>query len=402
MKGSAFMIYDFETTRRRENMGMGKWEAAKAVLGGVPEDLVPFSVADMEFVAAPCIVQALHQAADFGTYGYCGPHDRYNAAVCSWFKTRHNWEIDPQWLIQTYGVVSAMTCALLGCTGEQDKVIYQPPAYPPFKRSIEFAGREPIANPLILKDGRYEMDFEGLEALCAQPDVTMLMLCSPHNPTGRVWTRAELKRVADICLRHGVTVFADEIQSDFIHAPHIHTPFASLSPEAAAITITGTAPSKTFNLAGLATSNIIIPNETLRKRFGAAAERYVGHFMNYFGIAATTAAYEQGGPWLDELLQVIEGNYDYCKEFLAEKFPSVKVAAMEGTYLMWLDLRALGLDQAGLEQLMCKAGLHVNQGYTFGEQGSGFVRMVLACPRRFVVAAMEHLDAAARELGLSR
>ena len=396
------MIYDFETTRRRENMGMGKWEAAKAALGGVPEDLVPFSVADMEFVTAPCIVQALHQAVDFANYGYCGPHDRFNAAVCSWFKTRHNWEVKPQWFTQTYGVVTAMTCALLGCTKEGDSVIYQPPTYPPFKRSIEFAGRKAVANPLICREGRYEMDFDGLEALCAREDVTMLMLCSPHNPTGRVWTRAELERVAQICLRHSVTVFSDEIHSDFIHAPHVHTPFASLSPEAAAITVTGTAPSKTFNLAGLATSNIIIPNETLRAGFRDAADRYAGHFMNYFGIAATTAAYEQGGPWLDELLTVLQGNYDYCKEFLAEKFPSVTVSPMEGTYLLWADFRSLGLSDKDLEAFLCKAGLHVNQGYTFGEQGSGFIRMVLACPRRYLTAALERLDRAAAEAGLPR
>lgn len=397
------MTYDFETTRRRANMGMGKWEAAKAALGAdVPEDLVPFSVADMEFVAAPCIREALHEAVDFGTYGYCGPHDRFNDAVCAWFRERHGWTVEPEWFVQTYGVVTAMTCALLACTKEGDGVIYQPPAYPPFKRSIEMTGRRAVADPLVCREGRYEMDFDRLEALCAREDVTMLMLCSPHNPTGRVWTRAELERVAEICLRHSVTVFADEIHSDFIHAPHVHTPFASLSPQTAEITITGTAPSKTFNLAGLATSNIIISNEDLRRRFRDAAERCGGHFINYFGIAAATAAYEKGGPWLDELLGVLQGNYEYCKEFFAEKFPSVTVYPMEGTYLLWADLRSFGLDDRALEDFLCKAGIHVNQGCSFGEEGSGFIRVVLACPRRYLAAALERLDRAAAQAGLPR
>lgn len=397
------MTYDFETTRRRENMGASKWEMMKSTVGSVPEDLVPFSVADMEFTAAPCIVQALHQAVDFGTYGYTGAHARYEQAVCKWFRERHNWELKPEWLTQTYGVVSAMGFALQSCTQPGDGVIYQPPVYGPFKRSIEAAGRVAVPNPLRYENGRYEMDYDNLESLCARPDVTMLMLCSPHNPTGRVWTRAELERVADICLRHGVLVFADEIHCDFVYAPHVHTPFATLSSEAAESCIVGTAASKTFNLAGLSTSNIIIPNEELRSKFRTAVDTYAGHFVNYFGIAAVTAAYEGGAPWLNELKTVLQGNYEYCKQFLAEKFPSVTVAPLEGTYLMWADFRSLGLNDQELEEFMTKkAGLNLDEGYIFGEGGGGFERIVLACPRRYLVAAMERLDKAAQEAGLPR
>lgn len=393
------MTYDFETTRRRVDMGASKWEAMKAAVGSVPEDLVPFSVADMEFVAAPCIVEALHRAVEFGTYGYTGAHKRYTDAVCKWFKTRHNWDLKPEWLVQTYGVVSAMGFALRACTKPGDGIIYQPPVYGPFKRSIEAEGRVAVPNPLKYENGRYEMDFDHLESLCARPDVTMLMLCTPHNPTGRVWTRAELERVADICLRHNVLVFADEIHSDFVYAPHVHTPFATLSEETAQHCIVGTAASKTFNLAGLSTSNIVIPNEKLRTAFAAQA----GHFVNYFGIAAVTAAYEEGAPWLDELKTVLQGNYEYCKQFLAEKFPSVTVAPQEGTYLLWADFRCLGLDDAALEEFMTKkACLNLDEGYIFGEGGSGFERFVLACPRRYLEAAMERLDKAAEEAGLPR
>ena len=393
------MMFDFETTRRRENMGASKWEMMKSVVGSIPDDLVPFSVADMEFLTAPCITEALHKAVEFGTYGYTGAYPRYNDAVCSWFKTRHNWALKPEWLVQTHGVVAAMGFALNAFTKSGDGVIYQPPVYGPFKRSIEGAGRVAVPNPLKYENGRYEMDFDHLESLCAREDVTMLMLCSPHNPTGRVWTREELERVADITLRHNVLVFADEIHCDFVYAPHVHTPFATLSEAAAQNCVVGTAPSKTFSLAGLSTSNIVIPNESLRAAFAEKA----GHFVNYFGIAATIAAYEEGAPWLDELKTVLQGNYEYCKQFLTKKFPSVTVIPMEGTYLMWADFRSLGLDDAALEAVMTKkVGLNLDEGYIFGEGGSGFERFVLACPRRYLEAAMARLDKAAAEAGLPR
>lgn len=397
------MTYDFETARRRDDMGAEKWEMMKAAVGGVPQDLVPLSVADMEFTAAPCIVEALHRAADFGEYGYTVADRRYERAVCAWFRDRHGWAVEPEWLTQTYGVVPAMRYALYACTQPGDGVIYQPPVYGPFRRCIEGAGRTALANPLRCDNGRYEMDYEGLEALCARPGTSMLMLCSPHNPAGRVWTRAELERAAEICLRHGVRVFADEIHCDFVYAPHVHTPWATLSPEIARSCIVGTSASKTFNLAGLAIANLIIPDEGLRSRFRAAVEEHAGQFINYFGVAATTAAYEGGAPWLDELKEVLWGNYEYCREFLKEKFPSVVVSPLEGTYLLWADFRSLGLEEKALEEFMLRrAGLCLDEGYLFGREGGGFERINLACPRRFLVRAMEKLDRAAGEAGLPR
>lgn len=396
-------MYDFETARRRDGIGAEKWNMMTALTGSVPEDLVPFSIADMEFTAAPEIMDALREAVEFGTYGYTVADQRYNAAVCDWFRLRHGWAVESDWLVQTYGVVPAIRFALYAFTRPGDKVIYQPPVYGPFRRSIEDTGRQAEANPLVERDGRYEMDFDGLEALAAQPDAKLLLLCSPHNPTGRVWTRAELERVADICLRHDVLVFADEIHCDFVYAPHVHIPYATLSQAAAERCVVGTAASKTFNLAGLATSNIIIPDQTLREQFYRAAGVHAGQYINYFGLAATRAAYQHGGPWLEELKTVLMDNYEYCKTFLGEKFPSVKVYPLEGTYLMWADFSALGLEPKALEDFMLhQAGLCLDEGYIFGQGGDGFERINLACPKRFLESAMDRLDRAAVRAGLSR
>lgn len=396
-------MYDFETARRREGIGAEKWNMMAELTGPVPRDMVPFSIADMEFLAAPEIMEALRQAVEFGEYGYTVADERYQAAVCGWFARRHGWAVQPDWLVQTYGVVPAMLFALYAFTQPGEKIIYQPPVYGPFRRSIEQTGRIAVANPLLEKNGRYEMDFEGLEALASQPDATMLMLCSPHNPTGRVWTREELERVAEICLRHGVLVFSDEIHCDFVYAPHVHTPYAALSEEAAAHCVVGTAASKTFNLAGLATSNLIIPNPALRERLIQSVAVHAGQYINYFGLAATRAAYEQGAPWLEELKAVLQENYEYCKKFLQKKFPSVKVYPMEGTYLLWADFRSLGLGPKALEDFMLhKAGLCLDEGCIFGTEGEGYERINLACPRRYLETAMEQLDRAAAAAGLSR
>lgn len=396
-------MYDFETVRRREGIGAEKWNLMNRLVGPIPEDMVPFSVADMEFQTAPEIMAALREKVEFGTYGYTISDEGYDQAVCDWFARRHGWAVQPEWLVQTYGVVPAMLFALYAFTRPGERVIYQPPVYGPFKKCIEGTGRVSAPNPLLLKDGRYEMDYQGLEALASQPDVTMLMLCSPHNPIGRVWTREELEKVADICLRHNVLVFADEIHCDFVYAPHKHTPFATLSPEAEQHCVVGTSASKTFNLAGLATSNIIIPNGELRAAFAQSVLNHAGQYINYFGLAATRAAYESGEGWLEELKAVLMDNYEYCKQFLKEKFPSVEVYPLEGTYLMWADFRSLGLEPEALEEFMVhKAGLCLDEGYIFGQEGAGFERINLACPKRFLVNAMEKLDKAAEELGLKR
>lgn len=395
-------MYDFTTLRPRRDMGAEKWLGLERS-GCADPNLAPLSVADMEFRTAPEITAALKEAADFGVYGYTIGDHRYRDAVCAWMDRRHGWLIEPTWILQTFGVVHGINLAVHALTSPGDGVIIQPPVYHPFQAVIEATGRTVRPNPLVrLEGGRYEMDFDGLEALVKEPATKLMLLCSPHNPVGRVWTREELSRVAKLCRDNGVVVYADEIHFDFIHAPHVHTVFASLDQDTARNCIVGTAASKSFNLAGLATANLIIPDPDLRERIRRQATGYTGEYNSYFGTVATRAAYESGEGWLDELLGVIWGNYKYCKAFLAEKFPSVVVSPLEGTYLLWADFRSLGLGAEELERFMLEQGLFLSEGYHFGSQGAGFERINLACPRACLENAMERLDRGAAKLGLPR
>ena len=393
-------MYDFETARPRAHMGAEKWEMMERTTG-LQEGLVPFSIADMEFMAAPEIVEAMHQAADFAVYGYTVADGRFCRAVGDWMARRHGWAVEKEWLMQTYGVVSAMISVVYALTQPGEGVIYQPPVYPPFRSVVERTGRTPVENPLREVDGRYEMDLEGLEELAARPDVKLLLLCSPHNPVGRVWTREELAAVSDICARHGVAVFADEIHCDFVYAPHVHVPYATVSPEAARHSVTAVSASKTFNLAGLSTANLIIPDEGLRAACRKAMECHTGQFINYFGLAATTAAYEKGEAWLEELKEVLQRNAQLCRDILARDFPAARVFPLEGTYLLWVDFNCLGLSAGELEDYMVhEAGLCLDEGHIFGPEGAGFERINLACPWRFLERGLERLRLAAERRGL--
>lgn len=390
-------MYDFETLKPRRGIGAEKW-AGLEELGAEDPNLVPLSVADMEFSAAPRIQEAMGNAASFGVYGYTAADATYRAAVCGWMDRRHGWRVEPEWMFQTYGVLPGINLAIHALTRPGDGVIIQPPVYPPFRKVIENTGRTACLNPLVLTGSGYEMDFDALERLATQPEVKLLLLCSPHNPVGRVWRREELQRVADLCSWHGVTVFSDEIHADFIHPGHIYIPFATLEGESPRRSITGTAASKTFNLAGLSTANIIVPNAALRKALRAKEVGYTGEFTNYFGLTATRVAYESCGDWLDALLPVIRGNYEYCKASLAEKFPSLSVSPLEGTYLLWADFNSLGLDEESLTRFFERARLFLSAGGAFGVEGEGFRRFNLACPRRCLVDAMARLSAAAKQL----
>ena len=279
-------MYDFSTWHRRVGIGAEKWDAIERA-GITDPDVIPFSVADMEWETAPEIQQELAEKALYGCYGYTVANEDYQRAVQRWMRVRHNWDIDLDWMVQSYGVVPAIGAAIQAFTRPGDGILIQTPVYPPFRNVPASLGREVVANPLRLTGGRYEMDFDGLEAKAARPNVKMLVLCSPHNPVGRVWTRPELERVAEICLRHGVLVFSDEIHFDFVHAGHSHTVYASLSEACRDNCIIGTAASKTFSLAGLSTSNIIIPNPELRKAYASMQLTTSGFFNNYFGLAAT-------------------------------------------------------------------------------------------------------------------
>lgn len=300
-------MYDFTTWHRRMGIGAEKWAALET--DGVSDpSVIPFSVADMEWETAPEIQQALAEKAVYGCYGYTVASKEYNDALVNWMKKRHGWSVDPEWLVQSYGVVPAVGVTLQSVTQPGDGVLIQTPVYHPFRNVIVSLGRTVVENPLKYENGRYEMDFDDLEAKAARPDVKLLLLCSPHNPVGRVWTREELMRLAEICNRNHVLVFSDEIHFDFVFSGHSHTVYASLNDTCRDNCIIGTAASKSFSLAGLATSNIIIPNPELRKTFSETLQRTAGFFNNYFGLAATQAAYELGEGWLEAMLTEVWGN----------------------------------------------------------------------------------------------
>lgn len=392
-------MYDFTTARRRYGIGAEKW-AMLEEYGVDDPDVIPFSVADMDLLAAPEITQALHEAVDFGVYGYTAADDEYRAALADWMASRHGWTIRPEWITTAFGVVHGILQAIHAFTAPGDAVIYQTPSYPPFRTVTEASGRRLYANPLKRdENGRYALDFAGLEELCARPESKLLIFCSPHNPTGRVWTPEELRRVAELCRKHGVLVYSDEIHCDFVFSPHRHTPFAAVEENC----LVGVSASKTFNLAGLTTASVLVSNPDLRARFLAAADGHTGSFNSYFGLAAAKAAYRQGGPWLDALLEHLRSNYEYVRQFLAQTFPSITVSPQEGTYLLWADFRSLGLEPMELKRFLREdARLFANEGYHFGPEGAGFERLVLACPHRYLQLALERLDQAAAHRGLPR
>ena len=393
-------MYDFETLRQRRDGSAEKWNGM--LRAGVDDpEVVPFSVADMEFLAAPEILEVLEEKVSFGVFGYTAPDDGYRQAVCRWMEQRHGWETQPDWQGQTSGVVAAIGIAIRALTQPGDGILIQPPVYPPFRRMVTKNGRTLLENPLKLENGRYTMDFDDLEEKAK--GAKMMLLCSPHNPVGRVWTREELEKVAEICNRHNVLVFSDEIHFDFVFPGHVHTVYATLSETCRENCIVGTAASKSFNLAGLSTSNIIIPNEILRKQFAKQTYLEAGQLNQYFGLAATRAAYEKGAGWLDALILYLKENEKVCRSFFAAHFPDVTVSPLEGTYLLWVDFRSFSLDARSLEEFMTReAKLFLDEGWIFGPQGEGFERINLACPRRYLEAGLERLRQAAEKRGFCK
>ena len=388
------MSYDFETLFPPK--GHRFWDAI-AQRGITDKDVISYGVAEMKFQPCPSVREALHQCADAGYFGYFGDTE-YSARVCDFYSHRHNWEAKSEWVIQTYGVVLAFSIAIRALTEPGDGVIIQSPVYTPFFNEILANGREVIDNPLVRRESRYEIDFEDLERKASDPKAKMMILCSPHNPVGRVWSKEELACISDICLRNGVIVVSDEIHNDLVYAGEHHV-FASISPEAEQNCVVCTAPSKSFNIPGLVTSNVFVPNVELRERFKAELGRSIGHFLNISGVAAASAAYEKGCEWLDELTEYIRGNAECFHTLVSEKLPKAWTPKMEGTYLAWLDLSFLGMDDSQLERFLIeKAGLFINMGNMYGESGKGFVRINIGCPRRYVIDAVERLAKAVNEL----
>lgn len=388
------MSYDFHTLVSRRNTGSAKWNwmdsSAKAVPG---EDVIPFSVADMELKNAPEIAEGLAGFTARSILGYTGPTDAYRDAVCGWMRTRHHWQIEPDWIVPFPGVVPALDQLVRLFTEPGDGVIIMPPVYGPFSSAVTQNGRALLKNPLIDTGRGYEIDFDGLESKAKDPRAKMLIFCSPHNPVGRVWTPEEIERVSRICLKNHILVVSDEIHFDLILPGHSHSVFSTVVPEMAENCIICTAPSKTFNLAGLIASNLIIQNEALRKRFLEGT--HFGGSVNVLGLKACEIAYTQCAGWLDELLLLLDKNRRLCEDFTAAEIPGIQVRPLEGTYLQWWDCRGLGLAEKELEAFNHeKALLFCNEGYQFGKEGSGFERINLACPTAYLEKALHRLKRA--------
>jgi putative C-S lyase len=350
----------------------------------------------MEFPIAPEIRQGLldYLESAIPGYGQLGPS--YYAAVCSWMKKRHAWDIQPEWIVPSNGVVPALFHCVEAYSKPGEGVIIMPPVYPPFYQAARRNQRKTVLCPLVIRNGRYEMDFTLLEKLLAERSNTLLIFSSPHNPVGRVWEKAELETLAALCLTSGVTVISDEIHNDLVFDRRPHLVFSTISGETAEKTVVCTAPSKTFNTAGFQASNIIIQNPKLRKAYKEAVlRRSAGVELNVIGARACELAYTKAEAWLDALLAVLEENRNFTETFIAARIPLIKVFKTEGTYLQWWDCRGLGMEHDALERFMTeKALLFLDEGYIFGDEGRGFERINLACPRSVLEAALPRLESA--------
>ena len=390
------MKYDFDTPASRYGTDAAKY----AGLAGKSGELLPLWVADMDFPAPPEVLEAVQARVAHGVFGYGSPTDEaYFTPLRDWYKTRFCWKPEREWLVETPGVVFAVYNAVRALTGPNDAALILEPVYYPFARAIRDNGRRVAVSRLVYENGRYSVDFDAFERTIENEGVKVFILCSPHNPVGRVWTRDELTRMGEICLRHGVKVIADEIHADFVRPGFRHTVFAGISSAFADSTITCTAPSKTFNLAGLQNSNIFISNEALRDAFRREISRTGYGRPNLLGLVACQAAYSYGGEWLEALKDYLEQNLAFVRAYFAERIPQIRLVEPEGTYLIWLDCRALGLGPKALDEfLYCKAGLWLDDGPLFGAGGEGFQRMNIACPRAMLEEAMRRLERAVEAL----
>lgn len=389
-------MYDFDKVIERHNTNSIKYDLAERK--GYPADVLPMWVADMDFRAPDGVIEALHKAVDHGIFGYSDTFGNYYEAVAGWFTRRFGWTPEESWLVKTPGVVYAVATAVKALTEPGDAVIVTTPVYYPFFSCVQNNGRTLITSELKYADGTYRIDFDDFEKKIVENDVKMFILCSPHNPICRVWTVEELRKVGEICCKHGVFVVADEIHCDFTMPGHPHTVFPKAVPEMLDRCMVCTAPSKTFNLAGLQASNIWIPNEDARNRFRAQLSANGCGTGNALGLVACQAAYETGDEWLEECKAYIRGNLDYVRGFVAEKLPQIRLIEPEGTYFAWLDCSGLGLSKEELDELVIrKAHLWLDTGSMFGSSAELFQRVVLACPRSIVVEAMDRLYRAINE-----
>ena len=390
-------MYDFDKIIDRHGTNCLKFDFAKE--RGKNGDELSLWVADMDFQVAKPITDALQAQVNHGIYGYSEVKSDYFDIVKNWFKDNFDWEIKKGSLVKTPGVVYAIAMAVKAFTKEGEAVIIQQPVYYPFGEMIIANNRKLVNSPLVLKDGRYEIDFEDFEKKIVENNVKLFILCSPHNPVGRVWSVEELKRIGDICIKHDVVIFSDEIHADFVYEPNKHHVFASLGESYAANSVIATAPSKSFNIAGLQVSNIFIENKKLRDAFRNEIVKSGYSQLNTMGLAAARAAYESGKEWLDEVRAYIKDNLIFFRDYLKENIGELSLIEPEGTYLVWVDFRKLGLSEKQREDLIVnKAKLWIDSGAMFGVDGEGFERFNIACPREYLKMALDSLAKAIKGL----
>ena len=391
------MGYSFDTIIERRNTDCAKWDGIERRFGVKGDDLLPMWVADMEFRPPEAVVKALVRRAEHGICGYPAGLEAYHHSIQGWMRRRHGWDLQGEWIASTPGVVCAVNLLIRTLTNRGEGVVLQPPVYHPFFRSVEENGCRVLHNRLRFDGGRYVMDLDDLERKLDQ--AKLLVLCSPHNPVGRVWTREELIELGRLCLDRGVVVISDEIHCDLTLSGHSHTVFATLSEDLAQQSVVCTSPSKPFNLPGLQPGMVVIPNPRLRRDFQHTLRACGISEPNVFCLEAVKAAYEHGEPWLNDLLVYLEENHDFLRRFVEERIPRLRLVRAEGTYLAWLDCRGLGLEPEALQQhLLTHARLILNQGYTFGPGGEGFVRMNIGCPRAMLEDGLTRLERAVKSL----
>ncbi len=393
------MKYNFDEIIDRTNYHSVKWDELGKKFNADAKDVLPMWIADMEFRSPQPVIDAIENAALHGIYGYTSRPSSYYQAIVGWMEKRHNWKIKEDWIAYSPGVVPALSLIVRAFCQPGDKVIIQPPVYYPFFGVIENNGCNILKNPLKLKNGRYIMDFEDLERKVDDSRTKILIFCSPHNPVGRVWQKEEISRLGEICLKNEVIVISDEIHADILFEGYKHTPFASISQEFAQNSITCTAPSKTFNLAGLQTSSIIIPNKKCYKIYDNILNSFELSENNVFGLVALEAAYRDGEEWLEQLLSYLNENLIFLMKYFKERIPKIKVIKPEGTYLVWLDCRQLGLNTKELNAFMIKkAKVALDDGYWFGIEGEGFMRINIACPRSFLKEGLKRIERAVNSI----
>ncbi len=388
--------YDFDEEIDRRSSDSIKW-ATGLIFGS--DEALPMWVADMDFRVPEPVIEALVRRAQHGILGYATRPASYYQAIIDWWGRRHNWRVEKPWIVATTRVVPGLGLSILAFTNPGDKIIIQPPVYPPFLEIVTNNGRQLAYNQLKSDGQRYTMDFDDLEEKARDSRARMLILSSPHNPVGRVWSREELLRLGEVCLKHNLLIVSDEIHCDLVFPGYRHLPIASLSPDLARITITLAAPTKTFNIAGLDAAYAIIPDPLLNDRFCNQVNALHMSGGNVFGLLGLEVAYNQGEEWLDQLQGYLACNLDTLEQFFQQRIPQIKVYRPEGTYLVWLDCTGLGLPPAELKQFMVKqAKLGLNDGVPFGPGGEGFQRMNVACPRATLIRALEQLEAAVNTL----